>query len=116
MGQRWEVYPFGGVLLLSLLAFFTPGPDLPAGPDISDKAEHAAIFVVLALTGRLAGLGAGRLGAGLVGYAVVSEVLQAVLPIHRDGDWHDVVADVVGVGVGLALVALVGRSLTGRPR
>jgi VanZ family protein len=113
--SRWEHYPFGGVLLLSMVSFFTPGPDLPQGPDLSDKVEHAAIFVALALTGRLARIRPARLLVGLVGYAVVSEVLQAVLPIHRDGDWRDALADTVGVLIGLAAVALP-RRLAGAAR
>lgn len=109
MRQRWEVAPFWGVFVLSLVSFLTPGPDLPAGPDISDKVEHAAIFAVLALTGRLAGFAVRPLLAALVAYAVTSEILQAVLPIHRDGDWRDVVADVTGAVLALLLLALLGR-------
>lgn len=112
MEQRWEVYPFGGALVLSLISFLTPGPDLPAGPAVSDKVEHAVIFAVLALTGRFAGFGAQRLFGWLIGYAVLSEVLQAALPIHRDGDWHDVVADTIGIVLGLGLAALVARAFT----
>ena len=107
--SRWERYPFGGVLVLSMFSFFTPGQDLPPGPDVSDKVEHAAIFVALALTGRLAGIGLARLLAGLVVYAAVTEVLQAVLPIHRDGDWHDALADTIGVLIGLAADLLLRR-------
>lgn len=109
MRQRWEVTPFWGVFVLSLFSFFTPGPDLPPAPDISDKIEHAAIFAVLALTGRLAGFGVRRLLAALAAYAVVSEVLQAVLPIQRDGDWHDVVADLTGTVLALLLLLLLTR-------
>lgn len=104
---RWERYPFGGVLVLSALSFFTPGQDLPAGPDISDKIEHAAIFVALAVTGRLAGVRSDRLGVALLGYAVVSEILQAALPINRDGDWRDALADVTGLLLGLLAVRLL---------
>lgn len=109
--QRWEAYPFAGFFVLSLFAFFTPGPDLPQGPDVSDKLAHASIFVALALTGRFAGYAAAPLGVGLVGYAAVSEVLQATLPISRTGDWHDVLADGVGVLVGLLVGVLVVQLL-----
>ena len=46
---------------------------------------------------------------GLVLYAGVSEVLQAVLPIDRDGSVFDALADVLGVAAGLAAMALVVR-------
>lgn len=100
---------FWGVFTLSLFSFFTPGPDLPAGPAISDKIEHGAIFAVLALTGRFAGYGVRRLLVGLALYAVVSEVLQATLPIRRDGDWRDAVADLTGAVLALAALWLIGR-------
>ena len=58
---------------------------------------------VLALTGLRAGVPTVRLACGLGAYAAVSEVLQAVLPIGRDGEVLDAVAD--SLGVGLALVA-----------
>ena len=57
---------------------------------------HAALFLALAGTG-VGGPAAGaRAGVGLVLYAGVSEVLQAVLPIERDGSVRDALADVVG--------------------
>lgn len=104
MREGWDAWPFWGVFGLSLFAFFLPGPQLPSGPPVSDKLEHAAIFLVLALTGRYAAYPVRRLLVGLVGYAVVSEVLQAVLPIRRDGDARDVLADVAGIVLGLLLV------------
>ncbi len=104
------------LVLVSLAMFLTPGPDVPSGgPD--DKVSHALIFLVLGLAGLLAAVPRWRLAAGLAAYAALTEVLQGTLPIQRDGDWHDWVADVVGVLLALALGALVGQA-TGsrRPR
>lgn len=113
MVQRWETYPFGAFLVLSMFAFFLPAPALPSGPPVSDKFEHFAIFFLLAVTGRFAGHRTEALLVGLLGYAVVSEVLQAVLPIRRSGDPMDALADAVGVVLGLAawrlLVGLLDR-------
>lgn len=61
------------------------------------------MFAVLVLTGCLAALPRRALVVGLLGYAVLSEIMQAVLPIHRIGDWHDVLADTIGIGFGAAL-------------
>jgi VanZ family protein len=76
----------------------------PAGGDVrvpgADKVVHAVLFGLLALTararfgGRLAVLGA------VLGYAVVSEVAQALLLAQRSGDAWDVVADVGGALCG----------------
>jgi VanZ family protein len=63
---------------------------------------HAGLFAALAVTTRL------RFGRGLwavVAYAAVSEVLQAVLPISRDGDVLDAAADVAGALLGWWLLA-----------
>jgi VanZ family protein len=63
----------------------------------ADKLVHVGLFALLASTARL------RFGRGLLlllGYAVLSEVLQSTLPIHRDGGAADVVADVVGAALG----------------
>ena len=93
---------FALVVAASLWVLFSPGSDTPSVA-ISDKLVHGSLFAALALTGVLAGLRPVVLGPALVSYAVVSEVLQAVLPIDRDGDWHDALADTIGAAVGLLL-------------
>jgi membrane associated rhomboid family serine protease len=97
------------VVGISLVVLFTPGPAVPEESLVSDKVGHAALFAALAVTGRLARVRLGRLLVGLVLYAGASEVLQAVLPIARDGDVRDVLADVSGIAVGLVGLALVTR-------
>ena len=64
------------------------------GPD--DKLTHALIFMALAVAGRWAQVPPLALGLGLVAYAGLTEVLQAVLPIDRDGDVRDLLADATG--------------------
>ena len=61
------------------------------------------------MTGRLAGVPMVQLAIGLAVYAGVSEVLQATLPIARNGDVRDAVADVLGVVAGLVLVFVARR-------
>ena len=87
---------------------FSPGSTTPEVA-VNDKLVHATLFAALALTGDLAGLRWPGLAIGLVAYAGISEVLQATLPINRDGDWHDFLADVIGMGVGLAVAQLAMR-------
>lgn len=100
--------PFVVAIVLSGLSFFTPGSDLPQ-TDIWDKLGHALMFAALALTGLLVGIAAKRLAPALFGYAVLTEVLQAVLPIHRDGDWHDVLADSIGFVCAFVAAGLLAR-------
>ncbi len=71
---------------------------------------HLALFAVLALTGRWAGLGARSLGVLLLGYTVVSELVQGLSPLARSASLADGVADLAGVVLGLlAWELLVAR-------
>ena len=100
---------FAAVVLLSLVVLFSPGSDVPSGIPISDKVVHFSLFAALALTGRLAAVPPLPLAVGLVAYAGISEVLQTVLPINRDGDVRDALADTLGVAAGIAVHALALR-------
>jgi VanZ like family len=100
---------FAVVVLVSLAVLFAPSSDVLAAPPGVDKVVHVLVFLALALTGRWAGIRQSLLGAALVGYAVVSELVQGLTPLNRSmavGDWF---ADVVGVVAGLALWALILR-------
>ena len=76
---------------------FSPSTPSEGGGYGLDKVVHVLVFAALAASTR------GRFGRGLVLvllYAPVSEVLQAVLPIHRDGNVPDALADVGGALAG----------------
>jgi VanZ family protein len=98
------------VVGVSLAVLFAPASTVPQESLVSDKVVHLALFGALALTGRLAGVAAIPLAVGLVVYAGASEVLQAVLPIGRDGDVRDALADALGVALGLVLFTQAGRT------
>lgn len=108
--MRARHLPFAVVIAVSLVVLFAPGSDVPSGLPISDKLVHGTLFAALALTGWYAGIRGAWLLPVLATYAVVSEILQAVLPIHRDGDWHDTLADVCGAVVGLVIGFTIARS------
>lgn len=97
------------LLGISLVVFLLPGDDLSASAP-NDKVMHALTFLGLALAGRWAGCRPLVLGLGLGAYAVLTEILQAVLPIDRDGDPRDVLADAGGLVLGLALGWAVHRA------
>lgn len=101
--------PFAVVVGISLVVLFAPGPAVPEESWVSDKVVHLSLFAALAFTGRRARVPLPALAVGLVAYAGTSEVLQAVLPISRDGDVRDALADVAGVVVGVVVALLVGR-------
>nr|WP_221204059.1 VanZ family protein [Modestobacter versicolor] len=101
---------FAVAVLVSLAVLFAPPSDVPSGPAGIDKVVHFALFAVLAVTGRWAGVRAGVLSGLLVLYAAGSELLQGTDLVDRDASVGDLVADSAGVVVGL----LVWRSLAAR--
>jgi hypothetical protein len=98
---------FAVVVLVSLAVLFAPASDVPSAPPGVDKVIHASLFAALALSGRWAGLARGVLAGVLVGYAAVSEVVQGM--IGRDAAVGDLVADVVGLLLGLLAWQWISR-------
>ena len=88
-------------VLVSLAVLFTPGADVPSAPPGVDKMVHLALFAALALAGRWAGIRPRALAVLLVVYAAASEVVQAVTPLNRSGSAADLIADALGIAVGL---------------
>ena len=103
---------FAVAVLVSLAVLFAPADDVPSSPPGVDKLVHLLLFAALAVSGRWAGARAGVLGALLVLYAAVSEVVQGVSALERSGSVADWVADAIGVLAGLVGWAWARR----RPR
>ena len=106
---------FAVVVLVSLAVLFAPASDVPSAPPGVDKLVHAALFAALAVAGRWAGCAAVPLGGLLVGYAVVSELVQGFTPLARSASMADGLADLVGIGLGLAAWAVLGRRTSPAP-
>jgi VanZ family protein len=69
----------------------------------NDKFLHVAIFAGFAGLWSLSGLRPiSILIGGLIAGALI-EILQYLLPINRSADWFDLVADIVGTGIGIGL-------------
>ncbi|MDK3257818.1 VanZ family protein [Blastococcus capsensis] len=103
---------FGLVVLVSLVVLFAPASGVPSGPPGTDKVVHVLLFAALAVSGRWAGVRAAPLAAALLSYAAASELLQGLTPLARSMSFLDLVADAIGVVVGL----LAWRRATRRPR
>jgi VanZ family protein len=96
-----------GCLYLSLV----PASALPQ-TGVSDKVEHSLAYAVLALW--FAGLYPrsryGIIGIGLFAMGVAVEWAQGAMHMGRQSDYHDVIANTIGIvaGLGLALLWLGG--------
>lgn len=102
---------FAASVVIQLVVLYWPfgvgGPGVPG----LDKAVHVVVFAAVALTGRLVGVRFWPLAVGLGLHAVVSEVVQGTFLDRRAADPLDVVADLVGVALGLLAARLVARRL-----
>ena len=94
-----------------------PGPPSPSGVPL-DKINHIVGFAVPVALFLLARVD-WRIVIGLaVVQAILSELVQGLLLADRSGDPLDLVADVVGIGLGwgAATAALSARRAQGRAR
>jgi VanZ family protein len=88
-------------LAVSAAMLFSPSAPATGPFDGSDKVVHFLIFMTLAALGRRAGLSLPALAAGLVAYAIGSELIQGLEP-NRSSSPTDALADACGILVGLS--------------
>ena len=93
-------------VVVQLVVLYAPRtPSAGSVPGL-DKLVHAAVFAAVAWAALRCGFPRLAVAVVLTAHAVLSEVLQAQLLAARSGDPLDVVADLAGVVLALAL----GRS------
>ena len=104
------VWIAASVLLVVTVLYLSLAPlNIPAElPTHFDKVEHAAayVFLVMWFTGLVARPRYWRVVAALVVFGLTIEFLQAAMPFGRQGDPWDVLANVTGIGVGLAIASV----------
>ena len=83
-------------------------PTVP-GPQFSgaDKLEHVIAYLVL--TSWFAALverrGYAWVALALLAFGVSIEFAQSWMAVGRQGDWHDVLANVTGISIGMLIAA-----------
>lgn len=108
-----------GLLALTVLAILylaTAGSPRELPSTGLDKINHLLAFAVLAVQWRLAFPRMHRIGVilGLLSYGVLIELIQLPLP-HRSAEGADIIADALGVALGLGVHALLVRWLPALP-
>jgi VanZ family protein len=115
MSRLWRLaFALALALNLAILYFpFAVGP--PSSLPFLDKVVHAGTFGLIAVTGSMARVPLRLLVVLIVGQAVFSEIAQGTVAVlHRDGNWADALADLVGGVLGIGGF-LLWRSRQGRP-
>jgi VanZ family protein len=109
--RAWQWILWGLIAAISVLALLPKPPT-----EISlgwDKLNHGFAFATLALAACLAHPGSARWRVGawcaLLGYGALIEAVQSLVP-GRTGQWNDLLADAIGIGIGAGLGTWVLRS------
>ena len=105
LALRWAVVA-AGIAVLFYLAL-SPSDSLPS-VTLADKIQHALGFFVLALVyGLMFPRRRAAVAAGVAGLGIAVEVLQALMPFGRHAEAGDLIADAVGIIIGLIAVRLL---------
>ncbi len=92
-----------GLCALTVLVLALLPPSVPEPTTGWDKANHMLAFGMLAILGTRAWPGrAWHVVAGLMAYGALIEVLQS-MTTYRDASWADLLADAIGIALGLVL-------------
>jgi VanZ family protein len=94
------------VLLVAGILYVSLAPlNLPPPPSHFDKVEHAFAYLCLTVwfTGLFPRSRYGRVALALALFGLAIEFLQESMPFGRQGDPLDFVANLAGIGAGIAL-------------
>ena len=105
---------FWALVAVTLWMSLVPVDQIPSTFHFWDKAQHALGFTALTGLGLLAY--PARQGAVLCGLLLLGAGIECAQAMTgwRQGDWHDWVADVVGIALGAAGQTGYNRSLARR--
>jgi VanZ family protein len=105
------------VCVLVVVSYLALTPTPPKAADLGwDKLNHFSAFSTLTVLGALAWRRTPwRVALGLLAYGGLIELLQTQVP-GRAADWADLLADGIGILLGLAFLAALRRFSRRRTR
>ncbi|MFM9834494.1 MAG: VanZ family protein [Methylophilaceae bacterium] len=87
-----------------------PAEEIPNALNFWDKMQHALCFATLTFVGMYAySHKPKQLTVALCIYGGLIELMQTFLTSTRHGDWHDWLADSIGIVVGFCLFLLIQK-------
>lgn len=99
---------FIAALCAATFVMLMPMPPSDGEITYIDKLVHICIFMMLAILGALAYLShKNKVWVSLVGYGILIEIMQATLTTTRDGDPVDLLADCIGILLGICVVRML---------
>lgn len=109
-----RLWRFADILILVLVLASAMAPEMwpwgrRSGPfPVSDKVMHGLTFAFLALwyTGQYSRRSYAKLAVGLIGFGVLIELCQLMVS-YRSAEWGDLLADSIGVAVGMTIALTV---------
>lgn len=100
------------VIVISWLALTSTPPEVPVAG--WDKLHHALGFAALAAVAWFGFSGAWmRIGVSLLAFGALIEWLQSLTPT-RAAEWGDLLADAIGIVIGLVVARLLTRAASAR--
>ena len=101
---------FACCIIFTLVMAVIPITEMPNAFNLWDKAQHALAFSVLTIAGNLAYPKLTKaVYVGLILYGAAIELIQSTLTTTRFGEFSDLVADGVGIGLGFAVYYIVRK-------
>jgi VanZ family protein len=105
LGLGWAL------IIAAVIVSLLPGQSLPQ-TGVSDKVEHTVAYMLLTLwfTGVYPRSSYFKIGLGMFLLGVAIEIAQGAMPFGREADIRDVVANSLGIalGIGVAWMGIGG--------
>ena len=101
---------------IAYLSLMKTGPTIEIGLPQTDKIEHAFAYCVLALSWFIFASKKQKktkklifIVFGCIFYGIILEVLQATITLHRTAEFFDMLANTVGVLIGLLIFNRISK-------